>query len=277
MSLLLVIFPAQTEEPNINMQDIHVIKIGGNVIQDRETLAETLSHIANLDGPLVLVHGGGKHVTEWMQRLGAKVSMVDGRRITDALSLQLAVMNYAGLINKEIVSLLQKNGRNALGLSGADLNIIRAKKRVHPTIDFGFVGDVESINAPIFHWLLEKGILPVCCAITHDEQGQLLNTNADTIATEIAIAMGHLYNVHLWYCFEKKGVLTNLEDEDSVVNLMTESTYQDMLDTGQIHTGMKPKLENCMRAVKGGVKAVYITNGLGIKNIPADSGTKIML
>jgi len=259
------------------MQDIHIIKIGGNIIQDQETLSETLGHIAKLNGHLVLVHGGGKHVTEWMKKLGAEVTMVDGRRITDALSLQLAVMNYAGLINKEIVALLQKNGKNALGLSGADLNAIQAKKRVHPTIDFGFVGDVESVNAPVFHWLIEKDVLPVCCAITHDQNGQLLNTNADTIAAEIAIAMEDLYNVHLWFCFEKKGVLSNLEDEDSVVSIMNESIYQKMLNAGQIHTGMKPKLENCLRAVKHGVKAVYITNAEGIKNIPTDSGTKIIL
>lgn len=259
------------------MEDLHIIKIGGNILKNEAILQSTLSDIATLNLPLIIVHGGGKHVDQWMHRIGAEVKMIDGRRITDALSLELAVMNYAGLLNKSIVALLEKQGKTALGLSGADLHCIRSIKRNHPTIDFGFVGDVVEINTEAFSWMIDKEITPVCCAITWDENGQLLNTNADTIAAEIAIALSKLYKINLWYCFEKKGVLSNIEDEQSVVENLDHDLYSTMLYEGLIHTGMKPKLENCYRALRNGVQAITITDSEGIKNIPSGSGTKITL
>lgn len=259
------------------MQDVHIIKIGGNVIKSEVVLEKTVRDIALIEAPVLLVHGGGKHVDQWMSRLGAEVQMVDGRRITDALSLELAVMNYAGLINKNIVALLERNQKLALGMSGADLHCIRSKKRQHPSIDFGFVGDVVSVNAEAFSWLIEKNIIPVCCAITCDENGQLLNTNADTIAAEIASALSDMYRVNLWYCFEKKGVLENVADHHSVIRELNFNSYEVMLHSQQIHTGMKPKLENCFQALRKGVSQICITDSDGIKNIPLLSGTKIIL
>lgn len=259
------------------MRDIHIIKIGGNVINSEAVLEETVRAIAGIAAPVILVHGGGKQVDQWMTRLGAKVNMVDGRRITDALSLELAVMNYAGSLNKKIVAMLEKNQRLALGISGADLHCIRSQKRVHPTIDFGFVGDVVSVNAEAFSWFIDKQIVPVCCAITCDENGQLLNTNADTIAAEIAMAMTLKYRVNIWYCFEKKGVLENVEDECSVIRELNFDRYQSMLENQQIQAGMKPKLENCFRALRNGVAQIHITDSDGIKGIPEASGTKISL
>lgn len=259
------------------MQDLHIVKIGGNILKDDVILEETITRLATLSVPLLLVHGGGKHVDQWLHRIGVPVKMVDGRRITDAQSLELAVMNYAGLINKNVVALFEKNGMTALGLSGADLHCIRSVKRNHPTIDYGFVGDVVEINVQAFSWLVDKKIIPVCCAITCDENGQLLNTNADTIAAEISMALSSIYNIHLWYCFEKKGVLKDVADENSVVDQLNHSLYNEMMSQGLIHTGMKPKLENCYRALGAGVNSIYITDTNGITNIPAPSGTKITL
>ncbi|MCB0689313.1 MAG: acetylglutamate kinase [Saprospiraceae bacterium] len=257
------------------MKELHIIKIGGNVLKDELTLSRTISDIAQLKQPLLMVHGGGKHVDQWMQRIGAEVKMVDGRRITDAVSLELAVMNYAGLINKHLVALFESQNRLALGMSGADLHCIRSVKRNHPTIDYGFVGDVVEINDEAFDWLIQKNIIPVCCAITADRSGQLLNTNADTIAAEIAIAMSKRYKVSLWYCFEKKGVLRNVADENSLVEKLDARLYAEMLAQNLIHTGMKPKLENCFNALTKGVQQIFITDSNGIKNIPHPSGTQI--
>ncbi|NND33670.1 MAG: acetylglutamate kinase, partial [Saprospiraceae bacterium] len=226
---------------------------------------------------IVLVHGGGKHVDQWMEKLGNQPTMIDGRRVTDALSLELAVMNYAGLINKSLVSSLQALKRNALGLSGADLRCITSVKRQHPTIDFGYVGDVTKVNSEVFQWLLQHQVTPVCCAITADQGGQLLNTNADTIAAEIASALASMFRVSLWYCFEKKGVLENVSDENSVVASLTQEKYREMLNRQLIHTGMLPKLKNCFDALNAGVQKVYITDYLGIQNIPIPSGTKISI
>lgn len=258
-------------------QPLHIVKIGGNVLRDEITLHQTLEDLAKIQQPLLIVHGGGKHVNEWLERIGAEIKMVEGRRITDALSLDLAVMNYAGLINKQIVAFLSSKKVSAVGLSGADLQSITASKRQHPTIDFGFVGDITEVNVSVFKMFIEQKIVPVCCAITCDTGGQLLNTNADTIAAEIAIAMSTTYTVHLWYCFEKKGVLADEKDDNSVVGTLSHNLYDKMLQSGQIHTGMKPKLQNCFRAVKSGVQAVHITDSEGVKHIPAPSGTLIKI
>ena len=257
------------------MQDLNVVKIGGNVLRNDSILANTMQSLASIEQPLVLVHGGGKHVDQWMKKLGKQPKMIDGRRITDALSLELAVMNYAGLINKQLVASLQSLNKKALGLSGADMDCITAKKRKHPSIDFGYVGDVVKVDSDIFHWLIKNSITPVCCAITADRSGQLLNTNADTIAAQIAGALAPKYRVNLWYCFEKKGVLYNIEDENSVIPVLTRELFSDMLNQESIHTGMIPKLKNCYEALNQGVAAVYITDQHGISKIPEPSGTKV--
>lgn len=257
------------------MQELHVIKIGGNVLKNEAALKKTLADMACLDLPFILVHGGGRQVDQWLERLGTKSTMIDGRRITDALSLELAIMNYAGLINKQLVAALQARGKNALGLSGADLKSLTATKRKHPTIDYGYVGDIESVNTKAFDWLIQSDVTPVCCAITVDNSGQLLNTNADTIAAAIAMALAKTYQVNLWYCFEKKGVLENADDDDSLVAHLTREKYESMRANEQIHTGMLPKLKNCFEALDKGVHAVYITNQDGLSKLPNSSGTKV--
>lgn len=245
------------------------------MLKNEAALEKTLADLAGFELPYILVHGGGRHVDQWLEKIGSKSTMIDGRRVTDALSLELAIMNYAGLINKQLVASLQAKGKNALGLSGADLNSIRSFKRQHPTIDYGFVGDIEVVNTKAFDWLIQSDVTPVCCAITVDKSGQLLNTNADTIAAEIAMALAKIYRVTLWYCFEKKGVLENVDDDQSVIDHLTREKYESMLARKQIHTGMLPKLKNCFAALNQGVDAVYITNQDGLSSLPNSSGTKI--
>ena len=259
------------------MKNLHVIKVGGAVINAPHQLEHLLKGISGLAEPFILVHGGGRKVNEWLRKLDLQVNMVDGRRITDGPTLELAVMNYAGSLNKQIVSTLQRYGKNACGLSGADMDCIRAVKRSHPTIDFGFVGDVVQINPSAFTMLIDHEIAPVCCAITHDGNGQLLNTNADTIASEVAKSLAHIYNVHLWFGFEKTGVLEDVNDETSVVRHLDKDRYQTLLAGGKIHDGMKPKLHNCMSALEAGVQSVHICNVEGLLSIPESAGTKITL
>lgn len=259
------------------MKNLHVIKVGGAVINDPLQLDHLLKGISRLAEPFILVHGGGRKVNEWLRKLDLQVNMVDGRRITDGPTLELAVMNYAGSLNKQIVSTLQRYGNNACGLSGADMDCIRAVKRVHPTIDFGYVGDVVHINHKSFSMLIDHNITPVCCAITHDGKGQLLNTNADTIASEISRALAPFYNVNLWFGFEKVGVLEDVNDESSVVKHLTQESYLKMLADEKIHDGMKPKLHNCISALESGVQTVHICNVEGLLGIPKSAGTKITL
>ncbi len=258
------------------MTSVHVIKIGGAVINDTGLLQSLLKGLAALPEPFVLVHGGGRKVDEWLLKTGMKPNMIDGRRITDGPTLELAVMNYAGLLNKQIVSYLQSCQQNALGLTGADLNCIRAHRRVHPEIDYGFVGDIDYVDGKVFSDLCHRGVTPVCCAITHDQEGQLLNTNADTIACEISIALSGLTKTHLWYGFEKEGVMVDIDDPSSLVKELTPERYQSMTADGTIHTGMKPKLHNCFRALEAGVESVHICNASQLTNIPVASGTQIM-
>ncbi len=257
------------------MKNLHVIKVGGAVINDPLQLDHLLKGISGLTEPFILVHGGGRKVNEWLRKLDIQVNMVDGRRITDGPTLELAVMNYAGSLSKQIVATLQRYGKNACGLSGADMDCIRAVKRSHPTIDFGYVGDVVHINHTSFTMLIDHQITPVCCAITHDGKGQLLNTNADTIASEISKALSPFYDVNLWFGFEKVGVLEDVNDETSVVKHLTKERYQKMLANGKIHDGMKPKLQNCMSALEAGVHTVHICNVEGLLQIPKSAGTKI--
>lgn len=242
----------------MNAETLSVVKIGGNIIEDQDTLSAFLDLFAGLQAPKILVHGGGNRATELAGQMGVKSQIVGGRRITDAPGLEIALMVYAGLINKNIVAGLQARACNAIGLSGADGNAIVAHRRPVKEIDFGFVGDVDTVNKNSVTALLHAGLVPVFCALTHDGQGQMLNTNADTIASEIAIAMGSLYTTTLYYCFEKKGVLLDRQDEESVIRHIDANRYRELLENGTIADGMLPKMENCFHALKRQVARVCI-------------------
>lgn len=237
---------------------LSIVKIGGNVIEDKSELSKFLQLFSELEGPKILVHGGGKLATELGNKLGVEARMVNGRRITDAQSLEIITMVYGGLANKNIVAGLQARNCNAIGLSGADANTIKAHKRPVNEIDFGFVGDVESVNSNTIENLLKIGFTPVFCAITHDGNGQLFNTNADTIASEIAIGMSGIYSTTLYYCFEKKGVLSDVSEDNSVIKNIDSDSYQDLLQKKIIADGMLPKLENCFHALEKNVTKVCI-------------------
>ena len=242
------------------MDKLQVVKVGGNVIENRESLNDFLVDFTKIRGAKILVHGGGKEATQMAHKLNVPVQIIEGRRITDAANLEIISMLYAGKINKTIVALLQAYKCDSLGLTGADGNSIVAEKRSSKPIDFGFVGDVISVNSALFNLLLNQKITPVCCAITHDKNGQLLNTNADTIASEIASSMSAYYEVTLSYCFEKKGVLKKLIDEDSVIPSINSNQYEYFKKKGIINEGMVPKIKNCFEALKKGVTRVRIGN-----------------
>lgn len=237
---------------------VSVVKIGGNLIEDDADLEQALNNFAQLEGLKILVHGGGKLATQLAQKMGIKTKMIQGRRVTDAQTLEIITMVYGGLVGKTIVSKLQAKQCNAISLSGADLNSIQSLKRPVKEHDFGFVGDISKVNAQSFTTLLNAQITPVCCAITHDGNGQLLNTNADTIASEIAIALSSEYEVALYYCFEKKGVLRNVLDENSVITDIDPSSYKNLIAQGIIADGMLPKLHNCFHALENKVQHVYV-------------------
>ena len=253
------------------MKSLKVIKIGGNVIDSPESLQQFIADFAMLKGPKILVHGGGKIATKLAEDLGIKSKMVDGRRITDGESLKVVTMVYAGLINKNIVANLQSENCNAIGLSGADGNLIQATRRLPlkvlsagedlgDAVDYGFVGDLNesSIDHQALSKLLEAGFTPVFSAITHDGKGQLLNTNADTIASAIAIAMSKEYETSLIFCFEKAGVLMDLEDESSIISSIDPHYYNELKRQGIINDGMIPKLDNAFEAINKGLKEVCI-------------------
>jgi acetylglutamate kinase len=240
------------------MDKLQIVKIGGNVIEDRKALLEFLSDFSNLEGPKILVHGGGKEATQMAKKLGVEVQLIEGRRITDAQNLEIITMLYAGKLNKNIVAQLQALGCNSLGLTGADGNSILADKRPSDPIDFGFVGDLTEVNQSLFKLLLREGISPVCCALSHDGKGQLLNINADTIAATLAAALSSNFEVCLSFCFEKDGVLSDLNDELSIIKTINEEDYINLKSKGVLHTGMLPKLQNCFMALKNGVKQVRI-------------------
>ncbi len=239
-------------------QKLSIVKIGGNVIENQAELERFLLNFSKLEGLKVLVHGGGKLATKLASQLGIESQMSNGRRITDAKSLEVITMVYGGLANKNIVAQLQAYNCNAIGMTGADGNTIQAHKRPVKTIDYGFAGDVDGISANTINALLSAGLVPVFCAITHNGKGQLLNTNADTIASEIAIGMSPLFETTLYYCFEKKGVLMDIKEEDSVVKHINSDSYQDLLDKNIIADGMLPKLENCFHALNQNVNKVCI-------------------
>ena len=239
-------------------QKLSIVKIGGNVIENKRELAKFLALFASLDGHKILVHGGGKLATQLAAKLGIESKIIGGRRITDAETLEVITMVYAGLTNKNIVAKLQANNCNAIGLSGADGDAIKAHKRPVRNIDYGFAGDVDGVNSKMILKLLNADLTPVFCAMTHDGNGQLLNTNADTIASELAIGMSELYETTLYYCFEKKGVLMDVTNENSVVQNINSETYRQLLSNGIIANGMLPKLENCFHALNKNVGKVCI-------------------
>ena len=249
-----------------NRQSISIIKIGGNNIDNPAELAEFLADFAALEGNTILVHGGGKSATKLAQSMGLVAQMIEGRRITDAPMLEVVVGVYAGQINKEVVAKLQANGSNAMGFSGADGNLILSDKRNHPTIEYGFVGDVKKVNTNLLASLLDNGITPVFCAITHDGKGQLLNTNADTIASELAIALSAIYDVTLTYCFEKPGVLFDAEDDSSVIEAINPELYAQLKAEQAIHSGMIPKLDNCFNSLSKGVQQIRIGHHRMLQN-----------
>jgi len=228
------------------------------VIDDSVALTSFLTTFSSIEGSKILVHGGGKSATALAKKTGLEVQMVDGRRITDAATLELITMVYAGKINKTIVAQLQALDCNALGFTGADANTIISEKRPASTLDYGFVGDVKKVETSTLELLLNHGISPVFCALTHDQNGQLLNTNADTIASELAIAFASQFEVELYYCFEKNGVLKDVNDDNSVIEKITQSSYKELLDAQVIYAGMLPKLNNCFHALEHQVSKVCI-------------------
>lgn len=246
------------------MDKLNIVKVGGKIVEDPTALEQFLVDFAKLSGHKLLIHGGGTLATELAEQLGVENKMTEGRRITDAETLKIVTMVYGGLINKNIVARLQAKNINALGLTGADLNLIRSLKRPVKEIDYGFVGDVQEVQGDVIADLLKLGIVPVLAPITHDKKGQLLNTNADTIAAETAKALADYFEVHLIYCFEKKGVLMNQEDENSVISEIDTALFKEYLEQGIIQGGMIPKLQNAFEAIRCGVRDVTITKAQDI-------------
>lgn len=242
------------------MEKVTIVKVGGAIVEDNEQLAQLLTDFAAIPGKKVLVHGGGRRATKVAAALGIESKMVNGRRITDAQMLEVVTMVYGGLVNKNLVAKLQAKGVNALGLTGADMDVIHSHKRpVKDGVDFGYVGDVERANGKILQTLIQEGITPVMAPLTHDGNGNILNTNADTIASETAKALAPYYDVTLIYSFEKKGVLSNPDDDNSVIPVITRSDFEKYQADGTIGGGMIPKIENALAAVDAGVKEVIIT------------------
>lgn len=242
----------------MSKQIVQIIKIGGNVINNEEALHSFLKDFAALEGPKILVHGGGRKASEVSAAMGLEPKMINGRRVTDEATVEVVTMVYAGLLNKKITAKLQHLGCNAMGLSGADANCILAHKRIVKDVDYGFAGDVDAINSEIIDVLLQQNVTPVFCAITHDKNGQLLNTNADTIASEVAIGMSNLYKTELNFVFELKGVLENIEDKNSVIREINSKKYEQLIAKGIIADGMLPKMHNCFNSLKKGVSKVKI-------------------
>lgn len=255
------------------MRNITVIKVGGAIVEDEARLDDLLDRFARVDGPKVLVHGGGRRATKVAAALGIETKMVDGRRVTDADMLEVVTMVYGGLVNKNVVARLQARGVNALGLTGADMNVMLSHRRpLKNGVDYGFVGDVDKVDGQALTSLLERGVIPVMAPLTHDGKGSLLNTNADTIAAETAKALTPFFDVTLVYCFEKAGVLANPDDDGSVIPVITKDDFAKLTANGTISGGMKPKIENALAAVGQGVRRVIITKA---EALGTDGGTTI--
>lgn len=242
------------------MDTLKIVKIGGNIIEDDALLKAFLNLFSKLEGKKILVHGGGKRATAIAAKLGIKSKMVNGRRITDAETLEVITMVYGGLVNKNIVAQLQALNIDAIGLTGADINSISSEKRPVKDVDFGFVGDVKKVAHNSIDKLIQANFTPVFCAITHDGKGQLLNTNADTITSQLAVGMSHLYETSIYYCFELEGVLKDINNKNSVIKHIDSCLYKELLEQGIIADGMLPKLENCFDALNHGVKTINMGN-----------------
>ena len=260
-------------------EKITIVKVGGAIVEDDAQLTQLLKKFCTIEGKKVLVHGGGRKATKVAEALGIESKMVGGRRVTDADMLSVVTMVYGGLVNKNLVARLQANGVNAIGLTGADMDIIRSYRRppvaisgVSTLVNFGFVGDVDHANGEMLSRLIEVGITPVMAPLTHDGQGNILNTNADTIASETAKALASYYDVTLIFCFEKKGVLSNPEDDNSVIPVITHADFERYKADGTVSGGMLPKIENALSAIDAGVKEVIITLATAIDS---SSGTTI--
>ena len=246
-------------------EKVTVVKVGGAVVEDEAQLSRLLKDFSGIQGRKVLVHGGGRRATQVAAQLGIETQMVNGRRITDEHMLSVVTMVYGGLVNKSLVARLQANGVNALGLTGADMNVIRSHKRpLKDGVDFGFVGDVDRVDGESLQAVIERGVTPVMAPLTHDGQGHILNTNADTIASETAKALASFYDVTLIYCFEKRGVLADPADDDSVIPTITRQDFDRYVADGTVAGGMIPKLENALAAVDAGVDKVIITQATAI-------------
>lgn len=254
------------------MESIKVVKVGGKILEEEQSLLQLLDNFAAIDGKKALVHGGGRLATTIGDKLGIESKYVDGRRITDEETLQVVTMVYGGLANKTVVSQLQARDCNALGLTGADMNVILAEKRPIKTIDYGYVGDVKKVDGARLASLINTDIVPVMAPLTHDKQGHMLNTNADTIAAETAKGLSTHFDVSLVYCFEKAGVLMDEKDDNSVIANITPKSYEELKAKNIIHSGMIPKLDNAFDAINKGVKEVIITN---VENINTGRGTVI--
>lgn len=254
------------------MEQLTLIKVGGKIVEEEESLILLLKEFSKIKGYKVLVHGGGRSATKLSEKLGLESKMIDGRRITDIETLKVVTMVYGGLVNKNIVAKLQAMNVNALGLTGVDMNIIRSEKRPVKDIDYGYVGDVKEVNAGILQYLIKENIIPVIAPLTHDKNGNILNTNADTIASEVAQALAKYFDVSLVFCFEKKGVLMDEKDDDSVIPVIDHETFIRLTQNGTIQGGMIPKLENAFLAIDKGVKEVIITQA---SDIAQKGGTTI--
>lgn len=254
-------------------EKLTIIKVGGKIVEESESLGNLLDRFAAIEGRKLLIHGGGRSATRMAERLGIESRMVNGRRITDEATLQVVTMVYGGLVNKNIVAQLQARGINALGLTGADCNIIKAHKRPVKDVDYGFVGDVECADGAMLARLIEQGITPVVAPLTHDGNGNMLNTNADTMAAETAKAVAAHYDVTLMYCFEFPGVMRDPEDETSLIATITHESYKILLADGIVSGGMIPKIDNAFNAIENGVKEVVITRADAIDGV---SGTHII-
>jgi len=254
------------------MEKLTIIKVGGKIVEEEQSLHQLLRDFSQIQGYKVLVHGGGRSATKLAEKLGIESRMVNGRRITDKSTLEVVTMVYGGLVNKNIVAGLQALDVNALGLTGADLNIIRSEKRPVKDVDYGFVGDVKEVNSAMLSSLIQQGIVPILAPLTHDKEGNILNTNADTIAGEAAKALADRFDVTLVYCFEKKGVLMDENDDESVIPTINKAAFVQLVKDGVVQGGMIPKLENAFDALEKGVKEVIIASA---DQIDGESGTKI--
>jgi len=254
------------------MTQLTIVKVGGKIIEDTESLKTLIKNFSLIAGYKILVHGGGSSATLIAEKLGIKSQIIEGRRVTDAETLKVATMVYAGLVNKNIVAQLQAMNMDAVGLTGAIMNLILSVKRPGTNIDYGFVGDIVEVNAPILKDLLDQNYIPVLAPITHDGEGQLLNTNADSIANEVAKAMIFDFNVRLIFCFEKRGVLIDENDDTTFIPSLSPKEFEDYKRMGIIHGGMIPKLENAFDALGKGVKEIFITR---ISDINTGKGTYI--